>query len=54
MKVTFRSFDKEYRNYYGIKGSYNIAAEDMEEVIYDLYDSDNFEVDYENKIILIK
>ena len=55
MRVTFKKFDRDFRDYYGIKGYYTIRTEeDMQEVIDELYDSDNFEVDYENKIILIK
>ena len=50
MRVTFKKFDRDFRDYYGIKGYYTIRTEeDMQEVIYELYDSDNFEVDYENK-----
>lgn len=54
MKVTFRKFDRDFREYYGIKGNYSIRTEkDMQEVMYDLYGSDDFEVDYENKVIFV-
>lgn len=54
MKVTFRKFDRDFREYYGIKGNYTIRTdEDMQEVMYELYDTDKFDIDYENKIIII-
>ena len=56
MEKTFKEFSKDYGRYYGLKtGEYfRIETEDdMQEVIYDLYDTEDFEVDYENKVIFI-
>lgn len=35
------------------KKAYYISQEEMQEVLYDLYDSDVFEIDYENQTITI-
>ena len=51
--VTFKRFVKDYREYYSETNKrFNIRTEeDMEEVIYDLYSVESYEVDYENKVI---
>ena len=54
MKITFEKFDKDYREFYNIKGRYSIRTEsEMQEVIYDLYDTDSFEIDYDNGLLII-
>lgn len=54
MEKTFKDFCKDYREYYQVKGRFYIPTEDdMQEVIYDLYDTEDFEVDYENEVVFI-
>lgn len=54
MKITFKKFDRDFRDYYNIRGNYSIRTEsDLQEIIYELYDTDKFEVNYEEKIIEI-
>jgi len=51
--ISFNEFIKNYREYYNYHSKcFNIGTEeDMEEVIYDLYSIESFEIDYENKVI---
>lgn len=51
MIKSFKEFAKDCQGRYKVK-FIRIANEDeMGEVLYDLYDAENFEMDYENKII---
>lgn len=53
MKITFMQFDKDFREYYNIKGNYNITESDMQEVIYCLYGTDDYEIYYDEKYIIL-
>lgn len=53
MIVNFKDFVRDFKSYYG-KGAIRVGNQvDMQEVMYDLYDSDDFEIDYDNEIIEI-
>jgi len=50
--IAFKNFIKDYREYYNECNDFKINTEqDMEEVIYDLYSVESYEVDYDRKII---
>lgn len=51
--ISFKEFINDYREYYNDHNKcFSIKTEeDMEEVIYDIYSTDNFDVDYEHGII---
>jgi len=51
--ISFKEFINNYREYYNDNSKcFNIITEeDMEEVIYDLYSVESYEIDYENKAI---
>lgn len=53
--ISFKQFCKDYINYYDIKdGKVSIKTEtDMDEVIFNIYDTDLYEIDYEYKIITL-
>lgn len=52
MEITFKQFNKDFREYYNVKDSYTIRTHsDMEEVIYDLYNTDDFDINYDKNII---
>lgn len=51
--ITFREFCKDYSEYYQTKEVYIATESDMQEVIWELYDTENFEINYDNKIIEI-
>lgn len=47
MKITFKQFDRDFRDYYDSRGNYSIKTEsDMQEVLYYLY-----EIYYDEKYI---
>lgn len=48
---TFKEFIKDYRNYYNEKVVRVVDESEMQEVCYDLYNTENFEIDYEAKTI---
>ena len=50
-EVTFKEFIGDYREYYDCKEVYIRDEREAEIVMWDLYDTDSFEFDYENKII---
>lgn len=55
-QLTFKEFDEQFKEYYQIyeDDNYTIESEnDMAEVCYDLFNTANFEIDYDNKIIII-
>lgn len=49
--ITFKEFGKDYRGFYKCKEVFIKTESEAEEVIYDLYETDNFEFDYENKVV---
>jgi hypothetical protein len=52
--VNFKDFNKDYGKYYGLKNGeyFNIKDEsEMQEILYEIYDTENFEIDYYRKII---
>lgn len=49
--VSFKEFVKDYRSYYNCKDVFIRDESDAEEVIEELYGTDKFEFDYENKTI---
>ena len=51
--INFKEFKKDYREYYEDDGKYLMIStySEMQEIINDLYSTDNFEMDYENEII---
>ena len=51
--INFKEFIKDYREYYNEQDKhFKIGSEeDMEDVIYDLYNVESYEVDYDRKII---
>jgi|GEM_PF-4920881 len=53
MIITFKEFDNHFRKHYQLKKeSYTIESEyDMQEILYELYNIENFEIDYNNRII---
>jgi hypothetical protein len=52
-EISFNDFIKDYREYYDERSKHiSIRTEDdMQEVLFDIYDVENFEIDYENEII---
>lgn len=50
-EVTFKEFISDYRECYNCKEVYIRGEQEAEDVMWDLYDTDSFEFDYENKII---
>lgn len=54
MKITFKKFDRDFREEYGIKGNYSFRTEeDFKEVLFRLYGSENFSINYQDKTIII-
>lgn len=50
--ISFKDFINDYREYYNVHDFIKIGTEsDMQEVLYDIYNTDQFEIDYENKLI---
>jgi len=49
--ITFKQFVKDFKDYYECKEVFIKTESEAEEVIYDLYETDNFEFDYENKVV---
>lgn len=49
--ITFKQFTIDYKEFYKEKLTTIRTELDMQEILYDIYDSDSFEVDYENKLI---
>jgi hypothetical protein len=51
--VKFKYFKKDYRKYYNEDSNcISIRTEDkMQETLFDIYDTDDFEIDYEKEII---
>jgi hypothetical protein len=51
--VSFKEFIKDYMGYYNAKNNnFSIRTnEEMQEIMYDIYDTDNFEINYDNKTI---
>ena len=51
--VSFKDFKKDYKVYYGDASKYLIIStySEMEEILFDLYSTDKFEMDYENETI---
>ena len=51
-KVTFDKFVKDYNKYYQTKEKkIRLTNKEVEEVIWDLYDTEDFEIDYDREII---
>jgi len=50
--VSFKDFKKDYKEYYN-DGKYLMIStySEMEEILFDLYSVNNFEMDYENEVI---
>lgn len=53
MIITFKQFAADYKKYYDIDYVEIKTELDAEEIIFDLYNTDKFEFDYENKTIEI-
>lgn len=53
MIITFKQFAADYKKYYDINYVEIKTELDAEEIIFDLYNTDKFEFDYENKTIEI-
>lgn len=51
MIIKFKEFISNFQDYYQTKEVVVFSESDMQEICYDLYDTDNFEIDYENKTI---
>ena len=51
MTITFKEFIKDYCKYYNEKEVIVRDNSEMQEVLYELYDNDVFEVNYDEKII---
>lgn len=53
--IPFKQFCKDYIDYYDIEdGKVSIKTEtDMDEVIFNIYDTDLYEIDYEYKTIIL-
>lgn len=53
--ILFKKFMEDYKSYYNEQNdNFEIRTEeDMQEIIYDIYDTDKFEINYENKTIEI-
>lgn len=52
MIKTFKEFVHDYNNFYQTNlNVVKINPNEMDEVMYDLYDTDDFEVNYDEKII---
>ena len=51
--INFKDFKKDYKEYYEDDGKYLMIStySEMQEIINDLYSTDNFEMDYENETI---
>lgn len=51
--IKFSEFREDYKKYYNENINPIRTQDELDEIIYDLYDTDelNFEIDYENKII---
>lgn len=50
-EVTFKQFGKDYKEYYHCKEVFVSDFSDAEEVMSDLYDTTDFEFDYERRIV---
>lgn len=50
---SFKEFIKDYQEYYNAKDFIIKTESDFEDVIYELYDKEGFDIDYEHKIIEI-
>lgn len=48
--ITFKEFIKDYREYYEVD-EVRFSYSDMEEILFCIYDTDNYEIDYDNKVI---
>lgn len=52
MTITFDKFIKDYNEYYQTNlRVININTHDIQEVMFDLYDTDDFEIDYDEESI---
>ena len=51
MTITFKEFIKDYCKYYNEKEVIVRDNSEMQEVLYELYDNDVFEINYDEKII---
>lgn len=51
--ISFKDFKKDYKEYYKDEDKYLMIStySEMEEILFDLYSTDKFEMDYENEII---
>ena len=51
--VNFEDFKRDYKEYYKDDGKYLMIStySEMEEIMNDLYDTDDFVMDYENETI---
>lgn len=49
--ISFKQFIKDYEEYYSEKITTIRTEYDMEEVIWDIYDTDKYEFDFDKKII---
>jgi len=51
--ISFKDFKKDYREYYNDKKKcFKISTySEMEEILFDLYNTDKFEIDYEHEMI---
>jgi hypothetical protein len=51
--VNFEDFKRDYKEYYKDDGKYLMIStySEMEEIMSDLYDTDDFVMDYENEVI---
>lgn len=49
MIITFKAFIKDYRKYYNEKEVIVRNNSEMQEILYDLYDNDDFEINYDEK-----
>jgi hypothetical protein len=49
--LTFKQFISDYEEYYQEKLTTIRTESDMQEILYNIYDTDSFEMDYENKLI---
>lgn len=49
--ISFKQFKVDYEQYYNEKLSTIRTEFEMDEVIYDLYDTDNYEINWDNETI---
>lgn len=51
ISISFKQFCIDFKKYYNIDSVEIRTQSDMDEDVYEIYDSEDYEVDYENKII---